>query len=375
MVRKKVPLRYIGKDSTRRRTYETRRNYLTKKVGELGILCNTKACVLVYDEGASEPYVYPSHAEVVEILNRYKAMPNMPQLKNTMSQEEFLTKCLAKLQHQANKLQSEREDRDIRALLHKAILGGNLNAEEVASVGCTSGDIHQSLVERIAKTNPQLPVFQPQVPYVTGSVNMGPPPMYQASPQQQSGGQPPVFQPQAPYIAGRANMGPSSMYQAPPQQQAGGQPSVFQPQVPYVTGSADMRCPLMYQAPPQQQAGGQLPVFQPQAPYIAGSADMGPPPMYQAPPHQQEGWKPPVFQPQAQYVTGSVDMGPLPMYQALQQQEGWRNMVRSEGDHSALVYNRNGYSTGGHDGAGTSSSASFPLDDMMSFLDDMEFEL
>ena len=102
-----------------------------------------------------------------------------------------------------------------------------------------------------------------------------------------------------------------------------------------------MRCPLMYQAPPQQQAGGQLPVFQPQAPYIAGRADMGPP----------------------------------PMYHALQQQEGWRNMVRSEGDHSALVYNGNGYSTGGHDGAGTSSSASFPLDDMMSFLDDMDFEL
>ncbi|XP_044318317.1 uncharacterized protein [Triticum aestivum] len=252
MVRKKVPLRYIGEDSTRRRTYETRRNYLTKKVGELGILCNTKACVLVYDEGASEPYVYPSHAEAVEILNRYKAMPNMPQFKK---------------------------------------------------------EIHQSLVERIAKTNPQLPVFQPQVPYVTGGVNMGPP----------------------------------SMYQASSQQQAGGQPSFFQPQ--------------------------------PQAPYIAGSADMGPPAMYQAPPHQQEGWKPPVFQPQAQYVTGSVDMGPPRMYQALQQQEGWRNLVRSDEDHSALVYNGNGYSTGGHDGVGTSSSASFPLDDMMSFLDDMEFEL
>ncbi|XBI89471.1 hypothetical protein VPH35_027275 [Triticum aestivum] len=339
MVRKKVPLQYIGEDSTCCRTYEPRRNYLMKKVGELGILCNTKACVLVYDEGASEPYVYPSHAEAVEILNRYKARPNMPQFKKTMSQVEFLTKCLAKLQHQANKLQSEREDRDIRALLHKAMLGGNLNAEEVASVGCTSGEIHKSLVEHITKTNPQLPVFQSQVPYITGSINMGP----------QAGGQPPVFQPQAPYIVGRANVGPSSMYQAPLQEQAGGQPPVFQPQVPYVTGSADMGCPPMYQVQPQQQSGGQLPVFQPQAPYIVGSADMGPPPI--------------------------IDMGPPPMYHALQQQEGWRNMVRSKGDHSALVYNRNGYCTGVHDGAGTSSSASFPLDDMMSFLDDMEFEL
>uniref|UniRef100_A0A453ASS0 MADS-box domain-containing protein n=1 Tax=Aegilops tauschii subsp. strangulata TaxID=200361 RepID=A0A453ASS0_AEGTS len=171
MVRKKVPLRYIGEDSTRRRTYETRRKYLMKKVGELGILCNTKACVLVYDEGASEPDVYPSHAEAVAMLNRYKAMPNMPQFKKTTSQEEFLTKCLAKLQHQANKLQSEREDRNIRALLHKAMLGGNLNAEEVARVGCKPGEIHKSLVERIAKTNSQPPVFQSQAPYIFGGAD------------------------------------------------------------------------------------------------------------------------------------------------------------------------------------------------------------
>ena len=102
---------------------------------------------------------------------------------------------------------------------------------------------------------------------------------------------------------------------------------------------------------------------------------MGPPSMYQASSQQQAGGQPPVFQPQAPYFAGSADRGPPPMYHALQQQEGWRNMVRSKGDHSALVYNGNGYSTGGHDGVGTSSSASFPLDDMMSFLDDMEFEL
>ncbi|XP_044335516.1 extensin-1-like [Triticum aestivum] len=251
MVRKKVPLRYIGEDSTRRRTYETRRKYLMKKVGELGILCNTKACVLVYDEGASEPDVYPSHAEAVAMLNRYKAMPNMPQFKK---------------------------------------------------------EIHKSLVERIAKTNSQPPVFQSQAPYIFGGADMGPPPMYQAPPQQQ-GWQPPVFQRQAPNATASIDMGPPPMYQAPPQQQESWQPSVFQPQMPNVTNNVDM----------------------------------GPPPMYQAPSQQQEGLQPPVLQ--------------------------------SEGGHGALAYNGNGYNTGGHDGAGTSSSANFLDDDMMQFWDDMEFGL
>ncbi|KAI5008613.1 hypothetical protein ZWY2020_009661 [Hordeum vulgare] len=436
MARKKVPLRYIGNDSARRRrTYQTRRKNLMKKAGELRILCNTKACVLVYDQGASVPdVVYPSHAEAAAILNRYKATPNMVQFKKTVSHEEFLTKCVAKFQYKADKLRREREDRDIRALLHKAMLGGDLSAEEVARVGSKSGEIHKSLRERIAKTTRQLPVFQPQGPNVTGGAHMGPPPVYQAPPQQQAGWQPSIFQPQAPYITdsvhmgtppmyqapppqqgwqppvfqpqapnvtGSVDMGPPPMYQAPPPQQ-GWQPLVFQPQAPNVTGSVDMGPPplyemppqqegwqpqffqapnvadgvdmvppQMYQAPPQQQEGWQPPAIQPQVPNVTGNVDMGPPKIYQAPPQQQEGWQPPVFQPQAPNVTGSVDMVPLQMYQAPhQQQEGWRDTVRSEGDHNALDYN--GYSTGGHDGGGTNSSASLPIDDMMQFLDDME---
>ncbi|XP_040255212.2 uncharacterized protein [Aegilops tauschii subsp. strangulata] len=134
--------------------------------------------------------------------------------------------------------------------------------------------------------------------------------------------------------------------------------------------------PPMYQAPSQQQEGLQPPVLQSQVPNITGNIGMGHPPMYQAPPQQEEGWQPPVFQPQVPYVTGSVDMGPPPMYQAPpQQQEGWRDRVRSEGGHGALAYNGNGYNTGGHDGAGTSSSANFLDDDMMQFWDDMEFGL
>ncbi|KAF6999833.1 hypothetical protein CFC21_015807 [Triticum aestivum] len=351
MARKKVPLRYIG-NSTRRHTYVTRRNSLMKKAGELGILCNTKICMLVYDEGAASPDVYPSHMEAVAILNRYKNMPDMSRFKKVVTQEEFLTKQVAKLQHEADKLRREREDRDTRILLHKAMLGGNLNAEEVTRVGCKLQEIRKSLAERIANTSGQPPIFQLQAQYVTGGVDMGPPSMDQVPPQQE-GWQPEVFQAQAPRVTSNVDMGYLPTYQVPPQQQQGWQPQVFRPQAPYVIGNVDMGPPQMYHVPLQQH-GWQPPTFQPQASYVPSSVDMGPPPMYQA---------------QTPYVTGSIDIGPPPMYQAPpHQQEGWLDMQRSEGA-SALLYNANG--TGGHDGAGTSSSVGFPMDDLMQFFNNM----
>ncbi|XP_044319557.1 uncharacterized protein [Triticum aestivum] len=261
MARKKVPLRYIG-NSTRRRTYETRRNNLMKKADELGILCNTKICMLVYDEGTAAPDVYPSHMEVVAILNRYKNMPDMARFKK---------------------------------------------------------EIRKSLADRIANTSGQPPFFQPQAPYVTGGVNMGPPSLDQVPPQQE-GWQPEVFQAQAPQVTSNTDKG------------------YLPPQAPYVTGNVDMVPLQMYHMPPQQH-DWQPATFQPQAPYVPSSIDMGPPPMYQEPRQQEEGWQTPVFHPQ-----------------------------RSEWG-GALLYNANGI--GGHDGAGTSSSTGFPMDDLVQFFNDM----
>lgn len=69
----------------------------------MGTLCNSKACVLVYGEGASVPDVFPSHADAVAILNQYKDMPDLVQFKNIVSQEEFLIERITKLQEEANR--------------------------------------------------------------------------------------------------------------------------------------------------------------------------------------------------------------------------------------------------------------------------------
>ena len=107
MARKKVALRYIRNDSTRINTLKTRTKNLMKKADEVATLCNAKACVLVYGEGATVPEVFPSHVGAVKILNIFKNMPELEQYKKMMNQEGFLRELIAKLRDQLRKLGRE----------------------------------------------------------------------------------------------------------------------------------------------------------------------------------------------------------------------------------------------------------------------------
>ncbi|KAM3297158.1 hypothetical protein ACQJBY_039171 [Aegilops geniculata] len=188
MARKKVALRYIRNDSTRLNTLKKRTKNLMKKAGEVATLYNAKAYVLVSGEGTMVPEVFPSHAEAVAILNRFKSMPEVPQLKKTMDQETILSRRLVQLRHQVEKIRCEREDREARILLHKAMVSGHLpgNIEELTTMAWKLELILKSLRECITKISGQSPVYQAQAPYATGGMDMGSP-IYQALWQHQEG--------------------------------------------------------------------------------------------------------------------------------------------------------------------------------------------
>ncbi|KAF7076928.1 hypothetical protein CFC21_081544 [Triticum aestivum] len=153
MARKKVALRYIRNDSARQNTLKKRSKNLMKKAGEVATLCNAKACVLVYGEGGTVPEVFPSHAEAVAILNRFKSMPEVARLKKTMDQESVLTQRVAKLRDQVQKTRCERQDRETKFLLHDAMVSGRLpgNIEELTTMGWKLELMLKSLGKRIAK--------------------------------------------------------------------------------------------------------------------------------------------------------------------------------------------------------------------------------
>ncbi|KAM3317680.1 hypothetical protein ACQJBY_035407 [Aegilops geniculata] len=189
MARKKVALRYIHNDSARQNTLKKRSKNLMKKADEVATLCNAKACVLVYGEGATVPEVFPSHAEAVAILNRFKSMPEVARLKKTMDQESVLSQRVAKLRDQVQKTRCELHDRETKFLLHEAMVSGRLpgNIEELTTMGWKLELMLKSLGERITKMSGQPSVYQTQAPYISDNMDMGPPAMYRVPPQQQEG--------------------------------------------------------------------------------------------------------------------------------------------------------------------------------------------
>ncbi|KAM3244652.1 hypothetical protein ACQJBY_056139 [Aegilops geniculata] len=190
MARKKVTLQYIAHDSTRRSRFRKRLRSLMKKATELATMCDVKTCVVVYGEGEAEPEVFPSHAEAVDILNEFKSMPELGHCKKTMDQEAFLTQRIAKLRDQVDKARRECQDSEIRYLLYNIMHGNHpglvdLSAEELAHVGWKVDELLKSLGERMAKNHVQAP---PPAPCVsTDNIDMGSPPLYLASPQQEEG--------------------------------------------------------------------------------------------------------------------------------------------------------------------------------------------
>ncbi|XP_024314493.1 agamous-like MADS-box protein AGL80 [Brachypodium distachyon] len=140
MGRKKVSLQRIPNDAARRATFRNRHDVLVKKASELSTLCNIKACVIVYGEGEAQPEVWSFVDEVVPILHRYKAMPEIGQCKKTVTQEDFLRQRIDKLKRQVHKAVQENRELDTACLVHKAMLGHlprleGLTVEEAANVG------------------------------------------------------------------------------------------------------------------------------------------------------------------------------------------------------------------------------------------------
>uniref|UniRef100_N1R168 MADS-box transcription factor PHERES 2 n=1 Tax=Aegilops tauschii TaxID=37682 RepID=N1R168_AEGTA len=184
-----VTLQYTPHDSTRRKRFKKRLKGLMKKADELAVLCDAKTCVLVYEEGKAAPEVFPSQAEAVGILNRFKSIPELWRCEEVMNQKGFITKRIDKLREQVDKTRRECEDGEIRSLLHKTMHGDlsglvGLNIEDLTKVGYKVDMLLKSITERKEKIHSQAPPPAPCV--ATGSIDMGSPPLYPAPPQQES---------------------------------------------------------------------------------------------------------------------------------------------------------------------------------------------
>lgn len=133
MARKKVKLQWIANDSTRRATFKKRKKGLLKKAHELSTLCDVKTCVVVYGgPHEREAEAWPSAAESLRVLRRFRSMPDTEQSKKMMDQEGFLRQRLAKAQEQLRRLERDNHELDTCLLMHDAIAGNlTLNASPI----------------------------------------------------------------------------------------------------------------------------------------------------------------------------------------------------------------------------------------------------
>ncbi|KAJ4776800.1 Agamous-like MADS-box protein AGL80 [Rhynchospora pubera] len=124
MARKKVKLAWITNDATRRATFKKRKKGLLKKAQELSTLCDVKTCVVVYGGPQDrEVEAWPSTAESLRILRRFRNMPETEQSKKMVDQEGFLRQRLAKSQEQLRRLERENRELETCLLMHDALSG------------------------------------------------------------------------------------------------------------------------------------------------------------------------------------------------------------------------------------------------------------
>jgi hypothetical protein len=123
MAQKKVNLRWISNNATRRATYKRRYQALTKKAGELVTLCGIKICIVVYGDGLATPELWPSDAEAKKLLKKFKDMPNVGSFKKIQNQEEFLHSRTVRLHEQVSKLDHENHERETLVLLYDSLDG------------------------------------------------------------------------------------------------------------------------------------------------------------------------------------------------------------------------------------------------------------
>lgn len=127
MARKKVNLAYIANDAVRRSTFKKRRRGLTKKVSELATLCDVQACLIVYGLNEAQPVVWPSEEQARQMLENFRALPEMEQTKKMLNQEDFLKQRAKKLQDQWQKTEREARELEMTALTYQVIDGRRLD--------------------------------------------------------------------------------------------------------------------------------------------------------------------------------------------------------------------------------------------------------
>lgn len=110
MIKKKMKLQLIENKTSRRQTFKKRKTCLMKKIGELSILCDVQAAMVIhspYDHGIQ---VWPSKEEASSLLRRFLDAPLYERQKHGMDQEAFLRQQINVLNSKVEKEEKKNQE-------------------------------------------------------------------------------------------------------------------------------------------------------------------------------------------------------------------------------------------------------------------------
>ncbi|KAL6178531.1 hypothetical protein ACLB2K_050049 [Fragaria x ananassa] len=119
MPRARVKLALIESERARKPSFNKRKDGLMKKVSELQTLCDVPVCIVIYDRGSNEPFVWPNRPKVEELISRYLSLPGFMRLKKALCQERSLKEKVEKMQEMNNRILRSNTAKEMDELMHQ----------------------------------------------------------------------------------------------------------------------------------------------------------------------------------------------------------------------------------------------------------------
>ncbi|KAL0900350.1 hypothetical protein Bca101_084311 [Brassica carinata] len=165
---KKVKLALVENEYSRAVTLKKRRSGLVKKVKEISILCDVKACLIMFSPKEAEPMVWPSAEAARNLLKEFNALRDFAKKKNETTLESYLKEKTSKVHENLRKTQKENMERKTIDQL-KAQLSSfrrrnldDLDVKEIYSLISFSKDAIMHLREKVGSVQ-HCPLRDPPV--------------------------------------------------------------------------------------------------------------------------------------------------------------------------------------------------------------------
>ncbi|XP_010534379.1 PREDICTED: MADS-box transcription factor PHERES 2 [Tarenaya hassleriana] len=119
--KRKVKLAWIMNENARKSSLKKRKLGLVKKVQELTILCDVRACLIIFSNEEANPLVWPSQELARGLLDRYFSLPDIERSKKATNQESYLRDKAGKVQEQLVKSQKKNQEAEMDRLMLQII--------------------------------------------------------------------------------------------------------------------------------------------------------------------------------------------------------------------------------------------------------------